>query len=113
MREQLTEYKETLEGGDPPSDLADQMNIFIPVCFFIVVVLFLFVLTQNADGKLSKLEQYIESVKEKSAIVAEYFCDDRSDFINEVFVEMWNFVDVFEKATKVRQKTKKCQIDLS
>ena len=110
MREQLTEYKETLEGGDPPSDLADQMNIFIPVCSYVVIVLYLFVLTQNADGNLRKLEQYIESVKEKSAIVAEYFCDDRSDFINEVFVEMWNFVEVFEKATKVRQQNNKYKL---
>jgi hypothetical protein len=31
LREELTQYKETLEGGEPPSDLSAQMNSFIPV----------------------------------------------------------------------------------
>jgi hypothetical protein len=36
-------------------------------------------------------------VEEKSKIVAEYFCDERDDFINQIFSEMWKFIEVFEK----------------
>jgi hypothetical protein len=81
LREELTQYKETLEGGEPPSDLSAQMNSFIP----------------NTDSKLSQLEKYIKEVEEKSKIVAEYFCDERDDFINQIFSEMWKFIEVFEK----------------
>ena len=45
----------------------------------------------------------MESVRTKTSSVSEYFCDERPDFINKVFEELWNFVEVFEKCIKVRR----------
>ena len=58
-------------------------------------------LFQNADRKLVDLDEFIEEVRSKSQRVAEYFCDNREDFIENVFEEMWKFIDAFQNAEKV------------
>ncbi|XP_019858436.1 PREDICTED: inverted formin-2-like [Amphimedon queenslandica] len=90
LREELNGYKANLEDGGPPDDLAEQMTVFIP----------------NADNVLRKLETKVESVRTKTSSVSEYFCDERPDFINKVFEELWNFVEVFQKCIKDVSQTK-------
>ena len=40
----------------------------------------------------------------KAKRVAEYFCDERSidDFIENVFKEIWKFIEAFQSAEQVR-----------
>ncbi len=42
-----------------------------------------------------------KEVQDKSARVAEYFCDERSVFLEKVFEEMWQFMESFMNAVKV------------
>ena len=41
------------------------------------------------------------SVKSKSDEAAQYFCDDRDNFIEIVFQEIWKFTQEFKKTVKV------------
>lgn len=50
---------------------------------------------------MNGLEAHVAAVEEKGTCTAEYFCDERDEFLNKVFEEMWNFVEVFEKCRKV------------
>ena len=117
LRDELNEYKTTLEDGKPPDDLAEQMTVFIPVrittlhaymsaCVYkIMSFIFIFIIFQNADNVLRKLESKVTGVEEMTSSVAQYFCDERPDFINKVFEELWNFVEVFQKCIKVRRRS--------
>ena len=63
---------------------------------------FIVVASQNASTKLQKLDEHLDLVKGKAAVLAEYFCDEREDFVLNVFKEMWKFVHAFIECTKVR-----------
>ena len=40
-------------------------------------------------------------MKIKSEDAARYFCDDRENFIEMIFQEMWKFTNDFQKTVKV------------
>lgn len=69
--------------------------------WYVVYSVIIIVALQNAFDKLKKLDEHLERVKVQSAAVAEYFCDERDDFVTKVFEEMWKFVAAFIKCTKV------------
>ena len=50
---------------------------------------------------LSSLLRDLESVKVQGKELARYFCDDRDDFLETVFLEIKNFSDEFGKTVKV------------
>ena len=58
-------------------------------------------LLKKANSRLAILDALYENVQEKSKRLAEYFCDERSDFLERVFEEMWQFMEAFVNAEKV------------
>lgn len=62
---------------------------------------FIAIALQNAFNKLKILDEHLDLVKAKAADLAEYFCDEREEFLMKVFEEMWKFVHAFIECTKV------------
>ena len=52
------------------------------------------------------------SVKSKSDEAAQYFCDDRDNFIEVVFQEIWKFTQEFKKTVKVNVYTSQCVMNI-
>ncbi len=43
----------------------------------------------------------LQRVKQRGSEAADYFCDDRDDFLEKVFLEVKEFGDEFKKTIKV------------
>ncbi|CAI8046229.1 Protein diaphanous homolog 1 [Geodia barretti] len=54
----------------------------------------------EANSILSSLLRDLDSVKRKGKELARYFCDDRDNFLEEVFLEIRNFSEEFGKTVK-------------
>ena len=50
---------------------------------------------------MQHLDDEMLKVKKKSELAAEYFCDNRENFIEVVFQEIWQFTLELKKAVKV------------
>ena len=57
--------------------------------------------TQSAEEKLGVLYTKLGEVRDQGKVAAHYFCDDRNDFLDMVFVEVKEFTDEFKKTVKV------------
>ena len=51
------------------------------------------------------MKRELAAVREKGKELAHYFCDNRDNFLNLVFVEIKNFTDEFTLTVKVRHCT--------
>ena len=66
---------------------------------YVLCILIFF--SQNAEHVLQHLDDEMLKVKKKSEQAAEYFCDNRDNFIEMVFQEIWQFTVELKKAVKV------------